>query len=296
VKAAASKRQKTATAAAAAAAAAASSKTATVMTADSQYCSMIGMKLAASVKRNQITVHSNDGSSTAGDAATVSQLLLTLLQQQQLLPAGVTVEVDVKNGYMNFDTVNMQCDDAAVLAYYHDSSSSSNTSSATLAAAAVSSSDRAISDNSNTQQQQYTDSATAATLTAAVDSSRLNAMDTLDNDTIQADDADMMHIASTNDMQIRSDTTGDTLLQFNGLTGSSNMVSAHDRDRMMSIDQSQGDDSKHTIHNSSAISSSIGSSADTTVYGLPKHKYKGQHQLTITTIPAQFTQEVYEVM
>src|SRR5688500_18497165 len=120
-KAATSKRKKTATAATVPAADSASSIT-TVRTADSgQYCSVIGMKLAAVVKHNQIAVTSNDASAAAGDAVVISQLLLTVLRQQQLLPAGVTVEIDVKNGYMNFNTLKLQCDGRSAFEA-HDSS------------------------------------------------------------------------------------------------------------------------------------------------------------------------------
>jgi hypothetical protein len=292
VKAATAKRKQTATAMSAAAADSTSSTTTAVST-NSQYCSVIGMKLAALVKRKQLAVYSNDGSATAGDALTVSQLLLALLQQQQLLPAGVTVDVDFKNGYINFNTLNLQCDDAAALSYYRNSiSSSCKTSSSTPISATISSNSAAH--DSTRQHEQHRDIATAATVTAVADSSNTSAaMDTNGVDTVHADRADMMHDDNTDNMRIHSDTTtSNTSLQYNGLTGSSSILSAQDRDRLMSIDQCDGsDDIMHVVLNSSASSS-----ANTTVYGLPKHEHKGPHELTVTTIPAQFTQEVYEVM
>jgi hypothetical protein len=312
VKAASAKRKMTAATPATAAVAGSTSCTTTAMFTDFQYCSVIGMKLAALVKRNQLAVYRNDGSATAGDAIAVSQLLLAVLQQQQLLPAGVTVELDVKNGYMNFNTLNLHCDDATVLSYYQNSNSSSSANSSSIPALAVVNSSSGATTgstaarttyNSNTQhqqlqqqkqQQQYEHTATAAALTAVADSSSSSAMETRHADTVHADYVDMMHDDSTDDIQMHSDTTTNatnTLLQFNGLTGSNSILSAQDRDRLMSIDHcDETDDSKYVILDNSAISG-----ADTTVYGLPKHKHEGPHELTVTTIPAQFTQEVYEV-
>jgi hypothetical protein len=295
VKAATAKRRHTATAMSAAAADSTSSTT-TAMPTDSQYCSVIGMKLAALVKRNQLAVYSNDGSATAGDAVTVSQLLLALLQQQQLLPAGVTVEVDLKNAYINFNTLNFQCDDAAALSYYQrDSSSIPASAVVNSSSGAATGSARATTaaHDSTGQHQQHRDTATAVAVTAVADSSTSNAMDTHGVDTVHADRADMMHDDRADDMQMHSDNTiSKTLLQYNGLTGSSSILSAQDRDRLMSIDHcDETDDCEYVI-----LDSSASSSANTTVYGLPKHKHKGPHELTVTTIPAQFTQEVYEVM